>query len=243
MKKILSILLALLLMTSTLTACTPNNEKETDDNTETIETDDGTETDGSAETDGDETCDEPIQVETKKPVIYLYPETKQEINVQLDFHGQLVCTYPKYNNGWTLTAYPDGTLIDENGQTYSYIFWDGITDTEFDMSTGYVIAGKDTAEFLEEKLEEMGLNRKEANDFIVYWLPEMENNEYNLISFDTTIYTDIAKLEITPNPDSMLRVFMTFKALDNPIDIEEPIIEKFERNGFVVVEWGGAKIG
>ena len=48
---------------------------------------------------------------------------------------------------------------------------------------GYVISGKDTAEFLEKKLAELGLNRKEANDFIVYWLPRMQQNSYNLITF------------------------------------------------------------
>ena len=89
----------------------------------------------------------------------------------------------------------------------------------------------------------MGLNSKECNDFIVYWAPRMINNPYNLINFQTNVYTDNAKLEIDPEPDSMLRVFMTFKALDKPIEIGEPEIETiFERNGFCVVEWGGAEI-
>ena len=179
----------------------------------------------------------------EKPVIYLYPEAKQEIEVKLDYEGELTCTYPEYKDGWHIVAHPDGTLVDDTtGKEYSYLFWEGKSDTEYDLSKGYVIAGKDTAEFLETKLAELGLNRKEANEFIVYWLPRMQGNPYNLITFQNEIYTNSAKLEITPNPDSILRVFMVHKALNEQIEIEEPIIEPFERNGFTVIEWGGTEI-
>lgn len=179
----------------------------------------------------------------EKPVIYLYPEAKQEIEVKLDYAGELTCTYPEYKDGWHIVAHPDGTLVDDaTGKEYSYLFWEGKSDTEYDFSKGYVIAGKDTAEFLEIKLAELGLNRTEANEFIVYWLPRMQGNTYNLITFQNEIYTNSAKLEITPNPDSVLRVFMVYKALDEPIEIEEPMIEPFERNGFTVIEWGGTEI-
>lgn len=178
-----------------------------------------------------------------KPVIYLYPDSVQEVSVKLDYAGELTCTYPEYKDGWHVTAHPDGILVDDaTGEEYSYLFWEGISDTEYDLSKGYVVAGKDTAKFLEEKLAELGLNRKEANEFIVYWLPRMQENTYNLITFQNEIYTDAAKLEVSPNPDSILRVFMAYKALEKPIEIEEPIIEPFERNGFTVVEWGGAEI-
>ena len=40
----------------------------------------------------------------------------------------------------------------------------------------------------------------------------------------------------------MLRVFMVFKALDKPTEIEEPEIVPFERHGFCVVEWGGSEL-
>ena len=35
---------------------------------------------------------------------------------------------------------------------------------------------------------------------------------------------------------------MTFKKLDEPIDIQEQELETPVRNGFVVVEWGGRKV-
>ena len=50
-----------------------------------------------------------------KPVIYLYPEQETTVSVSLDYAGTLTATYPAYENGWTVTAEPDGTLYDENG--------------------------------------------------------------------------------------------------------------------------------
>ena len=31
----------------------------------------------------------------------------------------------------------------------------------------------------------LGLNDREAEEFIVYWLPKLEENKYNLIRFET----------------------------------------------------------
>ena len=177
-----------------------------------------------------------------KPVIYLYPEETTEVTVTLDCAGKLTCTYPAYGEGWKVTANPDGTLVNHaDGRTYSYLFWEGEDDAEYDMSKGFVVKGGDTAAFLQEKLSGLGLAPKEYNEFIVYWLPRMQDNPYNLITFQTDAYTERAKLQITPEPDSVLRVFMAYRPLERPIKIEEPVLEKFERKGFAVIEWGGTE--
>ena len=179
----------------------------------------------------------------EKPVIYLYPEQAQEVYVQLELDGEFTCTYPEYDNGWKVKAYPDGTLRDQvTGKEYNYLFWEGTSETEYDLSRGFVVEGKDTAGFLEEKLAYLGLNEKERNEFIVYWLPQMEDNKYNLITFQGKAYTEHAKLKISPEPDSILRVFMVYKPLDKAIDIPEQELEPFEREGFTVIEWGGAEM-
>ena len=49
-------------------------------------------------------------------------------------------------------------------------------------------------------------------------------------------------LEINPNPDIVIRVLMTFKGLDNPIDVKEQELTTPKRTGFVAVEWGGTEI-
>lgn len=157
----------------------------------------------------------------EKPVIYLSPEVETTVSVQLDFAGTLTNTYPEYQNGWTVLAKPDGTLIDPGtGREYYCLFWEGVTDTQYDMSTGFVVAGEDTRGFLENTLFQMGLTDKEANEFIIYWLPQMESNPYNLISFQQEAYNASAELTITPAPDSVLRAFMAWRPLEEPVEVE-----------------------
>ncbi len=177
-----------------------------------------------------------------KPVIYLYPEETTEVSVKLDLDGKLTCTYPAYQNGWSVTAAPDGTLTDERGQTYNYLYWEGETADGYDLSEGFCVAGCDTAVFLENALAQLGLTRREANEFIVYWLPLMEQNPYNLIAFQQKDYTELAKLTVTPAPDSVLRVFMAWKGLEEPVDIPAQALPAFERQGFTLVEWGGTEL-
>lgn len=69
----------------------------------------------------------------------------------------------------------------------------------------------------------------------------MEGNAYNLISFQTDIYTESAKLDIIPEPDTLIRVFMAWKPLNTPVEIPAQEIETVDRIGFIVVEWGGAR--
>ncbi len=176
-----------------------------------------------------------------KPVIYLYPETTTDVSVRLTMNGHLTCTYPAYRDGWQVTASPDGTLTDAAGMTYNYLYWEGVAYVEWDYSQGFCVRGEDTAAFLEDALAKLGLTRCEANEFIVYWLPLMEQNPYNVIAFQTDVYTESAKLDISPAPDTLIRVFMTYYASDVPVEIEPQELTAPERTGFVAVEWGGSE--
>lgn len=179
----------------------------------------------------------------KKPVIYLYPEQETVVNVQLEFDGELLCTYPAIEGGWNVLAKPDGSLVNlADGKPYYCLFWEGSAGMDYDMSQGFVVRGSDTAAFLQEKLSYLGLTPDEANEFIIYWLPQMEQNPYNFITFQKEAYTDHARLTITPEPDSVLRVFMAYKPLEQPINMPEQTLEPFTRTGFTVVEWGGAEV-
>ena len=177
-----------------------------------------------------------------KPVIYLYPEAETEVSVRLDYKGRLTCTYPAPDpdGAWHVTARPDGTLTDKQGREYSYLFWEGASDgTPPDFSRGFVVRGSDTAAFLREKLAYMGLTPREYNEFIVYWLPRMQDNPWNLIAFQGKNYTDSAPLTVTPRPESVLRVFMAYRPLNAPISVPPQELTPFVRRGFTLVEWGG----
>lgn len=178
-----------------------------------------------------------------KPVIYLYPEEETQVEVKLDYEGELTTTYPAYENGWEVLAQPDGTLTDtKTGREYYCLFWEGISENDYDLSKGFVVKGEETQDFLEDSLAKLGLTEREANEFIIYWLPQMEGNAYNLISFQGESYTDKATLDITPAPDSVIRVFMAWKGLDAAVEVEPQSLEAIERTGFTVVEWGGCEV-
>lgn len=177
-----------------------------------------------------------------KPVIYLYPETAQKVTVTLEPKGRLTCTYPAYEGGWTVTAQPDGTLTDEKGQTYNYLYWEGQLDARWDLSRGFCVRGEDTAAFLEQALEKLGLTRREANEFIVYWLPQMEQNAWNVIAFQQAAYTDAAALDVQPRADTAIRVFMTWYPSESYVNLPAQELTAPDRKGFTLVEWGGVEI-
>lgn len=178
-----------------------------------------------------------------KPVIYLYPQEDTEVFVELDYNGELKYTYPLYKNGWHVLAKKDGTIINlDDNKEYSYLFWEGDDELQCDFSKGFCVKGEDTAEFLQKVLPEMGLKPKEYNEFIVYWLPKMQDNPYNIISFQYENYWEMAKLKIKPKPDSLLRVSMAYKASDVFVEIEPQQFDSFSRKGFTVVEWGGKNV-
>ncbi|MBQ8800573.1 MAG: hypothetical protein IJZ55_13545 [Lachnospiraceae bacterium] len=70
----------------------------------------------------------------------------------------------------------------------------------------------------------------------------MEVNPYNLIAFQTDVYTEAAKLTVNPTPDTLLRVFMAWKSAEEFIEISEQNLTAPERTGFTVVEWGGTEV-
>ena len=177
-------------------------------------------------------------------MIYLYPSETQSVSVKLNYDGNIFASYPNYSGGWHVTAYPDGKIV-SNGKEYSYLFWEGEPSSErkYDLTTGFVIKGSETREFLQEKLAEIGLTPKEYNEFIVYWYPKMQDNAYNLIHFATyDEYDKYAELDIAPKPDSVLRVFMVYKSVVQPVDVEPQFFPEFSRDGFTVVEWGGSEL-
>lgn len=179
-----------------------------------------------------------------KPVIYLYPESNQTVHVSLDFEGTITHSYPSYpQGGWDVYATQNGTIYDVNKQEYYALFWEGEANRKFTYKNGFVIPGNETAKFLEQSLATLGLNRREANEFIMYWLPEMENNRYNLIHFSSQEYEQMADLKITPQPETIIRVMMVWSPLLEPIEIPQQDLDELgkKRSGFTVVEWGGKR--
>ena len=142
-------------------------------------------------------------------------------------------------------AKTSGDLIDLNTNKNLYsLYYESEAAYNFKIEKdGFIIKGENITEFLENKLSILGLTDREKEEFIIYWLPILQKNKYNYIRFATI--DEINKnmpLEINPNPDTLIRILMTFKGLEKPIDIEEQQLVTPKRTGFVAVEWGGTEI-
>ena len=187
----------------------------------------------------------------KKPVIYLYPKETMDISVQINLKNSKFTTiYPKFNdeNTWKVKAKPNGDILINgkngdiliNGKTYPYLFWEAESYNPHYTNEGFIVSEDNAEEFLEEKLNILGLNEKEKTDFITFWLPVLLKNKLSLCSFQTEKFFENKELNITPKPDSMIRIFLVIKKLDTPINVKEQKLVSVERKGYTVVEWGGS---
>lgn len=180
-----------------------------------------------------------------KPIIYIYPEQEQNVKVTLGSSDKLLISYPVYNNGWNILAKPDGTLIDNktNRELYS-LYYESENNVNFKIENeGFVISKDEIIPFLEEKLEILGLNPREQEEFIIYWLPILQKNNYTYIRFATNEeINNNMSLQVEPSPDTMIRVLMVFKGLEEKINVKEQTLPKVTRNGYTVVEWGATII-
>ena len=176
-----------------------------------------------------------------KPVLYLYP-TKDNTKISVSFAKPelLTTTYPKYKNSWEVTANKNGDLKDKDNKYYYGLYWEENGSINVKFNEGFYVTKDNAIEFLEEKLTTIGLNDREKNEFIMYWLPILEKNEKNLVYFELTKSREAYnKLNINPKPDSLLRVAIHIKKVDKKINIKAQKLTTFERKGFTAVEWGG----
>ena len=182
--------------------------------------------------------------ECGKPVVYLYPEKTLDASVRVFPSEGVSVSEPLYGSGWNVQARPDGTLLNyADGKTYPYLFWEGGSDALYRTSEkGFVTSRENLSEFFGEKLSQVGLSAKEASDFKEFWIPRMEalKKPYYFVTFLAREEIDrIAPLVVTPTPDTVIRVMMDFRGLDQWENVPGFPLHAPERKGFTVVEWGG----
>jgi hypothetical protein len=185
-----------------------------------------------------------VAAEMCKPVVYLYPENETELEVKVKPNGGFTYTEPEYNGSWNVKASPSGEIVDlKTNKKHEYLFWEGVGLNVGEMEEGFIVESNSLEKFLNEKLSYMGLNDKEIGDFNEYWVERLSEDGYYKISFmDQRIFDKIAPLEVSPDkPDNIIRVFMIAKKVDGPYSLEEQkLYRQNNRDGFSVVEWGGA---
>lgn len=183
-----------------------------------------------------------------KPVIYLYPEKTTEISVKVAPIFGISESIPDYIDGWEVVSDKDSNILNKrDNKIYPYLFWesDGMLSLSKDFDTpkeGFVVAKEELKKELTDKLFKLGLNEKEIFDFNDFWVEKLlsQNKPYYFISFySLEAINRTAPLEISPEPDSVIRVLMVAKGLNKFINVPALQIETPIRSGFSVVEWGG----
>ncbi len=174
-----------------------------------------------------------------KPIIYLYPTMATEVTVKLTIKGEDQFYYPAYNDQWKFLAYPNGDLV-FGEKTYNYLFWEAPVGSEIITNDGFVVAGKNSTTFLERKLSEIGFTPKEQADFITFWAPKLQQNEFNFIQFIVNDACDqYALMDIFPKPNNLYRIRMLWSIVDGSYQAQKQELPKINRTGFSVLEWGG----
>lgn len=187
----------------------------------------------------------------KKPVVYLYSDDDLNVDLKLDFKGEMTFTYPIYKEGWSAQVTKDEMLVD--GKPYPYLFWEGTKkDLNFKQVDGKIAANRitksDVVSYLETNLSKLGLNPTEQADFITFWAPLITKHDEVYVQFliDEEYEESIAEMQVTPQPNQSRRIYMLYTdARDmQSFNVVQQEIETIplDRSGFVLVEWGGSEL-
>lgn len=179
------------------------------------------------------------QAECGKPVVYLYPTHTSHVDVKVE--ATVTRSEPTYNNGWDVTAQPNGTLTTSDGKTYDSLYWEGQGDGAYPVvNSGFVVAQSDLQKTIANQLRQLGLDAKESSDFMTFWVPRLPKTPYvRLTWFGTQQMNNLAPLHITPQPDTVIRIFLDARGLSQPISLPAQNLSSIPRKGFTVIEWGG----
>lgn len=181
--------------------------------------------------------------ECGKPVVYLYPTASTSVSVKVG--ANIEVSEPDYGQGWYVTAEPNGQLTNADGQVYPNLFWEGQGWGIYpEIAAGRIVDRTNIESELRADLALQGLNTKESQDFLDFWLPKMPDSKFIRLTWLTTAeMNELAPLDIRPKPQTVIRVFLDFVGQDTAESHLAPQrLVPTARNGFTVIEWGGLKI-
>ncbi|GAB5416105.1 MAG: hypothetical protein Crog4KO_13100 [Crocinitomicaceae bacterium] len=188
-----------------------------------------------------------VQMMLRKPVLYFYPEETTNLSVEVLPKGEFTFTYPNIESGWEFTCTPDGTL--QNGEkSYRYLFWESqqaVPESLLEPQKGIVLSGAEAVAYLETQMTAFGMTSAEQADFLTYWGPQMQTktNLYIYLLFNE-VCDAFASLKISPEPTEIARFYVLWSEVPehyNPT-LEPQEVPSMQRNGFTVLEWGGAEV-
>ncbi len=173
------------------------------------------------------------------PNIYLYPEEKTAVHVQVAEPERIIKSDPIYpRGGWWSLAHPDGQLLTKSGWK-DFLFYESLIDSKrFQREEGWCVAGERGQLSIEASMEDYGFLPNEIRDFSDFWDSEFPKSDW------ITVYPqqeNLLPVGIFPRPDSFLRVW--FVVEDGCHRVVEPEIPAVKRTGYHASEWGVMMIG
>ncbi|MBU1074074.1 hypothetical protein KKG45_12580, partial [bacterium] len=177
-------------------------------------------------------------VNVDKPAIYIYPEEPGRFEVKLDLGRgvRLTASDPAYDKGWDVFVDADGRIDD----TRDYLFYELGLPVPAPGGEGWCLDSADLAAELAHLVARYGLNAAETAAFVAYWTERLPDSPYWLAR--PVVGADLdrwAALDVTPAPDSVLRLWIFFRPSDAARTLPAPAVAPFVRAGTTVVEWGG----
>lgn len=172
-----------------------------------------------------------------KPNIYIYPINNINLCVEISFPmgGKIVESIPTYLEQWCVNIDTTGKIDDQ----YDYLFYESKQPNIFQYKKGWCVARNDINSFFEINMKQYNFSNAEINDFIEYWMPLLDENNYYMVYPQSNVIIDeIIKLNFSIQPDNISRLFYGVLGVDEYTEIEEPVINPFNRNGFHIIEWG-----
>jgi hypothetical protein len=178
------------------------------------------------------------EIPVKKPAIYIYPDRDGYFEVKLIFNNGTVLTnsIPEYGAGWNVFVEQSGRI----DQSYDYLFYEAAAGGVPALANGWCLRRNELAAKLRVLLTQIGLNAKEAADFVKYWLDYLtEYGRYRIYPQFNAALDEMVELEVSPEPDAMLRVWLYFEGCEDCGDLPPPQPPVFHRGAITVIEWGG----
>ena len=173
-----------------------------------------------------------------KPAVYIYPEEAGEFEVSLGLGRgvRLTTSDPAYGDGWTVFVDSDGRIDD----AHDYLFYElGMPRPDL-PAEGWCLDGERIGDELTALAGRCGLNAAESDAFVDYWADRLPDSShwlaYPILDADLNRW---ATLDVSPVPDSVLRVWVFFVPSEVGVALPEPVMPSFNREGTTVIEWGG----
>lgn len=201
-----------------------------------------------------------------KPAIYLYPEEPMEVKVKVVPKGKITVSEPAHGDeGWTVIAYPDGTLetlgdllrktpsVDKI-TVYPYLYYETELEKVKVPEDGWIVEREELEEFFDQTLGKLGLNGEEIRDFKEYWVPKLSYGKSWFIGLiDRKELERVEPIEISSAPDTFIRIRFYFEEFKENFAPTEAIplylsrtgqskilsLNPPTRKGFTAVDWGG----